>query len=196
MSDGRSLQRTGGPTRRAPVRSRALREPPIDSSPKVADVAQLVEHFTRNEGVPGSSPGVGSGESPAKSRVFGFLLDGATASVVRTAARGYTGGTRGSVQGCVPSRAVEASLGANVSPNGTEQIVCELPASTSGPVLARSRCAPNLGSQTCFGADAVLVAGGWVRVPRSAEDCTVCRAVPELSRWVGNSQSPRLRLTG
>jgi hypothetical protein len=26
----------------------------------VADVAQLVEHFTRNEGVPGSSPGVGS----------------------------------------------------------------------------------------------------------------------------------------
>src|SRR5436190_20678236 len=26
-----------------------------------ADVAQLVEHFTRNEGVPGSSPGVGSG---------------------------------------------------------------------------------------------------------------------------------------
>jgi hypothetical protein len=25
----------------------------------LADVAQLVEHFTRNEGVPGSSPGVG-----------------------------------------------------------------------------------------------------------------------------------------
>ena len=25
----------------------------------IADVAQLVEHFTRNEGVPGSSPGVG-----------------------------------------------------------------------------------------------------------------------------------------
>jgi hypothetical protein len=24
-----------------------------------ADIAQLVEHFTRNEGVPGSSPGVG-----------------------------------------------------------------------------------------------------------------------------------------
>jgi nucleotide-binding universal stress UspA family protein len=28
-----------------------------------ADVAQLVEHFTRNEGVPGSSPGVGSREA-------------------------------------------------------------------------------------------------------------------------------------
>src|SRR5919201_2635379 len=27
-----------------------------------ADVAQLVEHFTRNEGVPGSSPGVGLAE--------------------------------------------------------------------------------------------------------------------------------------
>jgi uncharacterized cupin superfamily protein len=26
---------------------------------RLADVAQLVEHFTRNEGVPGSSPGVG-----------------------------------------------------------------------------------------------------------------------------------------
>ena len=38
---------------------------PGDSSPEpakvgsLADVAQLVEHFTRNEGVPGSSPGVG-----------------------------------------------------------------------------------------------------------------------------------------
>ena len=31
--------------------------------PANADVAQLVEHFTRNEGVPGSSPGVGSRES-------------------------------------------------------------------------------------------------------------------------------------
>ncbi len=30
-----------------------------------ADVAQLVEHFTRNEGVPGSSPGVGFHEMPA-----------------------------------------------------------------------------------------------------------------------------------
>src|SRR4051812_5900323 len=30
-----------------------------------ADVAQLVEHFTRNEGVPGSSPGVGSSELQA-----------------------------------------------------------------------------------------------------------------------------------
>ena len=29
-----------------------------------ADVAQLVEHFTRNEGVPGSSPGVGSSGKP------------------------------------------------------------------------------------------------------------------------------------
>jgi hypothetical protein len=29
------------------------------ASPRPADVAQLVEHFTRNEGVPGSSPGVG-----------------------------------------------------------------------------------------------------------------------------------------
>src|SRR5205807_1278348 len=28
-----------------------------------ADVAQLVEHFTRNEGVRGSSPRVGSGET-------------------------------------------------------------------------------------------------------------------------------------
>jgi hypothetical protein len=33
---------------------------PIPESPATADVAQLVEHFTRNEGVPGSSPGVGS----------------------------------------------------------------------------------------------------------------------------------------
>jgi hypothetical protein len=32
--------------------------PPLDFAGR-ADVAQLAEHFTRNEGVPGSSPGVG-----------------------------------------------------------------------------------------------------------------------------------------
>ena len=37
-------------------RDRAILEA---GSPSHADVAQLVEHFTRNEGVPGSSPGVG-----------------------------------------------------------------------------------------------------------------------------------------
>jgi hypothetical protein len=37
-------------------RSRKIQEIPAN-----ADVAQLVEHFTRNEGVPGSIPGVGSG---------------------------------------------------------------------------------------------------------------------------------------
>src|SRR3954470_19624909 len=36
-----------------------------------ADVAQLVEHITRNDGVGGSSPPVGSNESPAKR---GFLF--------------------------------------------------------------------------------------------------------------------------
>ena len=35
-------------------------------APTHADVAQLVEHFTRNEGVPGSSPGVGLGEKTGK----------------------------------------------------------------------------------------------------------------------------------
>jgi hypothetical protein len=35
------------------------RRPKIQEIPANADVAQLVEHFTRNEGVPGSSPGVG-----------------------------------------------------------------------------------------------------------------------------------------
>ena len=34
--------------------TRKIREIPAN-----ADVAQLVEHFTRNEGVPGSIPGVG-----------------------------------------------------------------------------------------------------------------------------------------
>ncbi len=91
---------------------------------------------TRNEGVPGSSPGVGSGESPAKSQVFARWGHGVSG---QNRGPRVHGGTRGSVQGCVLLRAVDACLGANVSPNGTEQIVCELPASTSGPVLARSR---------------------------------------------------------
>ncbi len=38
-----------------------------------ADVAQLVEHFTRNEGVPGSSPGVGFG---TKLLLVGCSLEG------------------------------------------------------------------------------------------------------------------------
>src|SRR5204863_9419202 len=35
-----------------------------------ADVAQLVEHFTRNEGVPGSSPGVGFAPSLVDPDIF------------------------------------------------------------------------------------------------------------------------------
>ncbi len=37
------------------------RTPKIQEIPANADVAQLVEHFTRNEGVRGSSPRVGLG---------------------------------------------------------------------------------------------------------------------------------------
>jgi hypothetical protein len=54
---------------RAHVRARASLGADDDDDPPpapalpfrtpLADVAQLVEHFTRNEGVPGSSPGVG-----------------------------------------------------------------------------------------------------------------------------------------
>ena len=45
--------------------SRGRPLPPEDGySRRTADVAQLVEHFTRNEGVPGSSPGVGSQKRP------------------------------------------------------------------------------------------------------------------------------------
>ena len=42
------------------------RRPLLPPGRDPADVAQLVEHFTRNEGVPGSSPGVGLGRSPCK----------------------------------------------------------------------------------------------------------------------------------
>ena len=47
MRTARSAASAGGWTRSRLSRSRR------------ADVAQLVEHFTRNEGVPGSNPGVG-----------------------------------------------------------------------------------------------------------------------------------------
>jgi hypothetical protein len=39
-------------------------KPKIQEIPANADVAQLVEHFTRNEGVRGSSPRVGSQNTP------------------------------------------------------------------------------------------------------------------------------------
>src|SRR5829696_2885302 len=45
--------------------------PPTRHGP--ADVAQLVEHFTRNEGVPGSNPGVGSDLRPCCGGAFGVL---------------------------------------------------------------------------------------------------------------------------
>ena len=46
----------------------------------LADVAQLVEHFTRNEGVPGWSPGIGLGDAPAnrRSRVGPWMRVGFT----------------------------------------------------------------------------------------------------------------------
>jgi hypothetical protein len=46
----------------------------IRESSAHADVAQLVEHFTRNEGVPGSNPGVGFSEVPAIRAVFVRLM--------------------------------------------------------------------------------------------------------------------------
>ncbi len=59
----------------APMRHQTPRRPrKYRESPANADVAQLVEHFTRNEGVPGSIPGVGSGwEFPP---VRSFLIPG------------------------------------------------------------------------------------------------------------------------
>ena len=54
--------------------SRKIREIPAN-----ADVAQLVEHFTRNEGVPGSIPGVGFPKALVI-RVFYASSAGSTAS--------------------------------------------------------------------------------------------------------------------
>src|SRR3954470_3264341 len=51
-----------------------------------ADVAQLVEHFTRNEGVRGSNPRVGSSDSSQKPRSRGVCY----AAVRGTARRGFT----------------------------------------------------------------------------------------------------------
>src|SRR5437588_11225341 len=42
----------------------------IREIPANADVAQLVEHFTRNEGVPASSPGVGLRRLPGLSSMI------------------------------------------------------------------------------------------------------------------------------
>ena len=65
------MHRGSGVNALAPVKvtARPLRRSGLSGSPESplqassmkprADVAQLVEHFTRNEGVPGSSPGVG-----------------------------------------------------------------------------------------------------------------------------------------
>ena len=64
----RRSPRTRGRRRRAASARYELRRPrppPVSAARPAlhslgpADVAQLVEHFTRNEGVPGSSPGVG-----------------------------------------------------------------------------------------------------------------------------------------
>src|ERR1035437_9587282 len=121
-----------------------------------------------------------------------FLLDGATASVVRTAVRGYTGVHEAPFRVafcCVRSTRASARTALSRS-------FANCPQALQARFWRDPGTRPNLGSQTCFGADAVLVAGGWVRVRRSAEDCTVCSAVRGLSRWVGNCQSPRLRLTG
>src|SRR6266508_7009853 len=64
MAHPRGAERPAGPGTRGALRptppraGRNCRGSRLDCVSR-ADVAQLVEHFTRNEGVPGSSPGVG-----------------------------------------------------------------------------------------------------------------------------------------
>ena len=55
----RSSARCSPPPRSYPSSPHPGRRPLLPPGRDPADVAQLVEHFTRNEGVPGSSPGVG-----------------------------------------------------------------------------------------------------------------------------------------
>jgi hypothetical protein len=92
----------------------------IREIPACADVAQLVEHFTRNEGVPGSIPGVGSEESPATTRV---LIGSVSIGMVLSSGRGTVGEHQGSgvpdhrVEVCPPFRAKrldDVGIGANV----------------------------------------------------------------------------------
>ena len=64
----------------------------IRKIPASADVAQLVEHFTRNEGVPGSSPGVGSGRKVLLESMFWPSAFAARTSQILVG--GYTRGTR------------------------------------------------------------------------------------------------------
>src|SRR5216684_3109275 len=78
--------------------------------PRPADVAQLVEHFTRNEGVPGSSPGVGFQPCPANWEPARTLADFATWRRTATGETGATAGQaglteqRGSVEDAGPFR--------------------------------------------------------------------------------------------
>ena len=59
--DGIGVFSQAGALPRPPARRRSRRLGSIGVRRVFADVAQLVEHFTRNEGVRGSSPRVGSG---------------------------------------------------------------------------------------------------------------------------------------
>src|SRR6478672_9537347 len=64
--------RSSGRSRAASAARRAGYTGPASS---LADVAQLVEHFTRNEGVPGSSPGVGSVNQAVSGEAASRLVD-------------------------------------------------------------------------------------------------------------------------
>ena len=88
-----------------PRRGGPFGRPALPFRTPLADVAQLVEHFTRNEGVPGSSPGVGLPDLQGflDSRSVRALLGG-TGRVPVPA----PDGARGASSGAFPSSGAEA----------------------------------------------------------------------------------------
>jgi len=94
-----------------PAQSSSMRAPVSAAGPTLhssdpADVAQLVEHFTRNEGVPGSSPGVGFEGNTCK--CGGFVLSRLPRCVVGGNTRGNRWYCGKSING--PRRAAETRL--------------------------------------------------------------------------------------
>jgi hypothetical protein len=105
--------------------------------PDFADVAQLVEHFTRNEGVPGSSPGVGS---EIKHLLKGTLLtprSGRHAGEKRS--KGYTRGTRDSRKAAPTVARAVSSLGRHQPRNDP---LAEQARDASRRLLRRERPSP------------------------------------------------------
>ena len=157
----------------------------IQEIPASADVAQLVEHFTRNEGVPGSIPGVGSHRNYLLRG--DFLPQSCGQNGRQKSGQGYVRGTPDFRKAAKSARALYP-LGRDQPSEGPLRELAQ----DASPLLLR-RALP--GSRSTSVLEQVFETATGVGRSRSiSRDSSITAAT--VGKWVGKSGSVGARLRG